>query len=431
MKWESWGRYPKVDQPTSAIFWQSQAADAMSQGPLLPVGLGRSYGDVCLNPAGKVLSAQRLNRVLDFDRERGLIRCEAGVSFADLLALIVPANWFLPVSPGTKYVTVGGAVANDIHGKNHHSSGSFGHHVERLALARSDGSVRICSRHENQDWFQATIGGLGLTGLILWVEFKLRPMPSVWIDLDRVRFDNFDEFQKINDESDRDFEYTVAWIDAASGGKQLGRGHFMRGNHAPSGPSGPLVKQPRFAVPVAAPNLLLNPLSIKAFNLAYYWRQLNRRKKLRQHYDGFFYPLDSISHWNRLYGSRGFMQYQCVLPELDQVAELLKRFVAKRLYSFLSVLKKFGDQDAAGWLSFPQSGYTLTMDIPVSPTALQSLQEFDEFVGSHGGRIYPAKDARMSACSFQSFFPRWRELESYRDPQIRSGFWDRVTEKCP
>ncbi len=428
--WESWGRYPKTQQSLDRVFWQHEAGNSFKQQPTLAVGLGRSYGDVCLHDQARVTCMSSMNRMIAFDRESGLLRCEAGISLYDLIQIALPCGWFLPVTPGTKFVTLGGAVANDIHGKNHHRSGTFAKHVTRFALLRSDGTVRECSANENAEWFEATVGGLGLTGIILWVELQLKSVEGVWINLERLRFRNLTEFLRLTRASDQDFEYTVAWIDAASKGRKLGRGLFMRGNHAvDKRPQAPFLSKAKINIPVLAPNLLLNRWSIKTFNQLYYRQQLRQSWQGRQNFDSFFYPLDAIGNWNRLYGERGFMQYQVVLPDLDGIAHILERFVSDHLYSFLSVLKEFGPQPQQGLLSFPKSGFTLTMDIPVSTNAFKVLNELDDYVLQHNGRLYPAKDARMSAQCFQTSYPRWTEMNKFLDPAINSSFWKRVTQE--
>jgi FAD/FMN-containing dehydrogenase len=395
---------------------------------MLPFGNGRSYGDSCLNDGGLLLDMRGLDRLISFDRQRGLICCEAGVLLGEILDLAVPAGWFLPVSPGTKFVTVGGAIANDVHGKNHHRAGSFGCHVTRFELLRSDGSRRICSPAENPEWFGATIGGLGLTGVILWAEIRLQPVAGAAMDTETIRFADLAGFFRLTDESDAGFAYTVAWVDCVSRGKSLGRGVFTRANHAAHDPRP--VRPPRRSpgIPVELPAPIVTDTFVRTFNAWYYRRP--RRRRGCVHYDSFLYPLDRIRDWNRMYGRCGFFQYQCVVGPSsgrDAVAELLSRIARAGGGSFLAVLKVFGSIPSPGLLSFPRPGITLALDFPNHGTkTLQLLDGLDQVVRTSGGAVYPAKDARMSAESFRDYFPRWRSFCEYLDPAFSSGFWRRV-----
>jgi len=433
----SWGRYPRVKHTRIIpIYWRSAVPDLENIGqPVLPHAYGRSYGDSCLNENGVLLDVSHLNRFISFDEESGLLCCEAGVSLAEILAVMVPRGWFLPVSPGTKFVSVGGAIANDIHGKNHHAGGTFGCHVVRLKLLRSDGQRVVCSPTENPELFQATIGGLGLTGLILWAEFKLKRIANPYIDVEHIRFASLEEFFALSAESDQDFEYTVSWVDLLVGGEALCRGIFTRGNHNTS--SEPARKQLKrrlpLAVPFNLPQFVLNKLTVKGFNELYYHKQLAKRVQTITSYDPFFYPLDSIHEWNRLYGKRGFLQYQCVVPFVggrEAMRELLGRIRRSGAGSFLTVLKEFGEIASPGMLSFPRPGLTLALDFAYAgQKTLRLLEELDAIVRHYGGAVYPAKDARMSAESFQQFYPRWQEFAQYIDPHFSSSFWRRVSAK--
>ena len=425
--YRSWGRYPPAEQRVSFLRWRHEPWSYSAPPPVLPFGNGRSYGDSCLNDGGLLLDARGLDRMIALDVERGVIRCEAGVLLSDVLDLVVPQGWFLPVSPGTKFVTVGGAIANDVHGKNHHRAGSFGCHVRQFELLRSDGSRMMCSRTENAEWFRATIGGLGLTGVILWAEFELHRIAGVSMDTETIRYRDLGEFIRLTTESDARFGYTVAWVDCAARGASLGRGIFTRANHsservelrAPG--NGP-------GIPFEPPASLINDAVVRSFNAWYYRRP--RTRSGRVHYDSFFYPLDRIRNWNRLYGPRGFLQYQCVVPSADgraAIAELLARIADARSGSFLAVLKVFGDIRSPGLLSFPRPGITLALDFPNrGPPTLRLLDRLDEIVRGSGGAVYPAKDARMSAESFRQYFPNWRTFCDYLDPCFSSSFWRRV-----
>jgi FAD/FMN-containing dehydrogenase len=432
-RYASWGNFPAAHQQVHNLHWRDEDLPRPADGrTLLPRGLGRSYGDSCLNDGGTLLDATRLRRFIEFDRAAGLLRCEAGVSLADVLEVTLPHGWFLPVTPGTQYVTVGGAVANDVHGKNHHGAGTFGRFITRFELVRSDGQRLVCSASENEDLFGATIGGLGLTGLMTWVELRLKRIESRMIDVESVRFDNLDGFFELADESDARFEYTVAWVDCLARDHQLGRGIFMRGNHAPGEPgAAPAGRRLRVGVPFHAPGFLLNRWTLGAFNSLYYGRQRARTVSRKVHYEPFFYPLDSIRDWNRLYGRRGFMQYQCLVPHeggRDAVRSMFSRISASGEGSFLAVLKVFGDVPSPGLMSFPRPGTTLALDFPNrGRRTLHLLEELDSLVRRHGGRVYPAKDARMSARSFHAYFPEWPQFSRFVDPAFSSGFWRRVT----
>jgi FAD/FMN-containing dehydrogenase len=426
----SWGRYPlathaKVFKPA----WNDQVATVLasaSDASVLPYGMGRSYGDSCLNADRSLIDCRRLNRFLGFDESTGMLRCEGGVTFADIIRVFLPKGWFLPVTPGTQFVTVGGAIANDVHGKNHHRSGTFGAHVRQFGLHRSDHGLVVCSTELNSDMFRATIGGLGLTGLIAWGDIQLRRVNGPWMDAESIPFQSLSSFLDLSRESDGCFEYTVAWLDCFAG--KTPRGIFFRGNH--SAETGKDFHPKRGSkLPFALPAWLLNRYSVKAFNSTYYRAHAGRGAS-RIPYDSFFYPLDSVRQWNLLYGKQGFLQYQCVIPDnnLDAFEELLDRIARSGQGSFLGVLKQFGDIPVAGILSFPRPGLTLALDFAMrGERTLQLMRSLDEVVQQSGGALYPAKDARMSPALFESSFPRWRSFVPYIDPKMSSSFWRRVT----
>jgi FAD/FMN-containing dehydrogenase len=398
---------------------------------VLPYGNGRSYGDSCLNAGAGLVQTRGLDRFIHFDRETGVLACEAGVLLADLLQIAMPAGWFVPVTPGTCFVTVGGAIANDVHGKNHHRSGTFSLHVRRMELLRSDGRRILCSATENSEWFAATAGGLGLTGIVTWAELQLRRIPGPCMDVETIRFHHLDEFLALCDESDRDFEYTVAWVDCLGRGSQLGRGLLQRANHA-SAEAQIKPRRRQLAVPFMPPFSLVNAASLRIFNTTYYHVPTGDRRRARIDYAPFFYPLDGILHWNRLYGPRGLYQYQCVIPGVharDATAELLQAIARSGQGSFLAVLKMFGGLTSPGMLSFPREGVTLALDFPNRGARLERLfVELDAIVRTAGGRLYPAKDGRMPGALFRSGFPRWQEFSRYIDPRCSSTFWRRVME---
>lgn len=431
-RFQSWGRYPRVQhRRVVPVRWRDEPPDlAALPGPILPFAQGRSYGDSCLNDGGTLLDTGPLNRFISFDRERGLLRCEAGVTLAQILALVVPHGWFPAVVPGTKWVSVGGAIANDIHGKNHHVAGTFGCHLTRFELLRSSGERVICSAAEHSELFHATIGGLGLTGLVLWAELRLKRIPGPAIRREQLRFGGLDEFWELSARSDRQHEYTVAWVDCLARGAKLGRGWFISGDHA-EGSVAPSGEAPRLGIPLDAPSGLLNPRTVRAFNALYYRLPLRSADTATVPYEPFFFPLDSVRNWNRLYGGAGFLQYQCVVPpaaERVAMKTMLERMSASREASFLAVLKRFGDLPSPGMLSFPRPGTTLALDLSFrGARTLRLLDELDSTVRDVGGAVYPAKDARMSPASFRRYFPRWEEFAEYVDPRFSSSFWRRVT----
>lgn len=419
----SWGRYPHVVQRCLALAWTSDGLPATSE-PLLPYGLGRSYGDVCLNPAGPVLLTRELRRFLAFDAETGVLRCEAGCTLGEVAELALPRGWFPPVVPGTRFVTVGGAVANDVHGKNHHRAGTLGRHVRALELVRGDGTRLVCGPSANAELFRATVGGLGLTGLITWVELQLARVPGPWVEVEALPFSTLEHFAELAAESDETHAYTVAWVDGLARGSALGRGLFFRGNPtAGGGPLGP--PRPRLTVPFDAPDALLSAPLLRAFNLLYrHWpRGGLRRVSLWK----FLHPLDAVGAWNRLYGARGLLQHQSVVPGAEGVRALLAAAAESGQGSFLTVLKTFSDMPSPGLLSFPRQGWTLALDFPGrgEPT-LRLLDRLDAVVRTHGGRVYPAKDARMSRDTFRAGYPEWKAFSAHVDTRFSSGFWQRV-----
>jgi L-gulonolactone oxidase len=426
----SWGRLGQVphDITRPAFLDEAQAAVRSPGPPQLCFGLGRSYGDVCLNANGRLIVTDSLDRIIGFDRERGILRAEAGLSLDRLLRMTVPAGWFAPVVPGTKFVTLGGALANDVHGKNHETVGTFGAHVTALGLARSTGELLTLSRTENSDLFAATVGGLGLTGMILWAELQLVPIRSAMIDGETLPLKDLADFFRVSEESG-DWPYRVAWIDCLAKGSAVGRGFYIRGRHAGSGGFA-VHGAPRIGAPFGAPGWLLNSRTIGLFNTAYLHRPFVLGAK-RVHYEPFFFPLDAVANWNRMYGKRGFFQHQSAIPTaaaFDALRRLLELTAEFGEGSFLVVLKLFGDKPSPGILSFPLPGATLALDFPnKGESTHRLLDRMAEVVLAAGGRLYPAKDATMSGEAFRASYPDWRKLEAARDPAIMSDFWRRVT----
>lgn len=431
--YNSWGRFPRFPQTALTMPWRSDALPrSASASPVIPYGNGRSYGDVCLNRGGAVIDAGALDHFIAFDTETGVLRCESGLTLGQMLRLVVPAGWFLPVCPGTQFATLGGAIANDIHGKNHHREGTFGCHVTAFELLRSDGSRRVCTPTANASLFAATIGGLGLTGLITWAEVQLRPLVSQMVEEESYKFAHLDQFFGLSDGSDSDFEYTVAWVDCLAHGEALGRGLFARSNHADmavkDSPKWPV--KPLFTVPFCPPLSLVNRYSLRLFNGVWYGRQRERRVTRANHFAPFLFPLDRIGNWNLMYGPKGMVQYQCVLPGENgrEVLRSLLRVIARSGQgSFLAVLKTFGDRQSPGMMSFPRPGVTLALDFAATPDVLQLLDRLDAMTVEAGGAVYPAKDARMSAATFRASFPQWERFATSIDPGFSSSFWRRVT----
>lgn len=432
----SWGRVARAHHRAYEPAFVDEVPPIFKGGgapgsTFLGYGLGRSYGDVCLNDGGSLIRTHRLDHVLAVDWDQGIFRAEAGFTLDALLRLCVPHGWFIPVTPGTKFVTLGGAVANDVHGKNHECAGTFGCHIRALGLTRSTGEVLEVGPERNPALFEATVGGLGLTGLILWVELQLVRVTSSDFEIETTQLADLDAFFEVASES-RDWPYTVAWIDCFAKGAALGRGLFTRGRHAHGGPLLAHVERKAARIPLDAPPQLLSTSVVRGFNELYI-KQPRTKAVHRVHYDGFLYPLDHIEGWNRLYGRRGFFQHQSVVP-LDEapgaLRQLLKMASMAGQGSFLVVLKLLGARASPGLLSFPMEGATFALDLPNRGEETRDLlHRMAKTVTEARGRLYPAKDASMSPEVFQAGYPRWRELEARRDPGVMSDFWRRVTRE--
>lgn len=422
----AWGRFPRCTAAREIALTDTRQPLPPAEGAgLIAHGLGRSYGDVALNDQGTVLLTRSLDRFIAFDRTTGILRAEAGVSLDEILHLVIPQGWFLSVTPGTRHVTLGGAIANDVHGKNHHTAGSFGCHVRAFELLRSDSTRLTCSPQENTDWFAATIGGLGLTGLVTWAEIQLTPItqPLLWVH--NRRFGHLDDYWALDATLGTRHEYSVAWVDCLHGGRGIySAGDFAGAQTAP--PPRPTARPRR--MPVDPPVSLINGLSLRAFNFAYYHRPIAARGL--QPIGSFFYPLDAVQDWNRLYGRRGFFQYQCVLPRAtmrDAATALFRRIGRSGQGSFLAVFKTFGERMSPGLLSFPRPGATLALDFPNhGASTLRLFDTLDQIVAEAGGALYPAKDARMPAALFRSGYPQLDTFSRYLDPAFSSSFWRRV-----
>ncbi len=424
----AWGRLSADPHAVTVLNDPAQVAAQIraSALPGLAYGMGRSYGDVGLNPQGVLWQTTGLDHFIDFDEHTGLLECEAGVLLRDIQRLAVPRGWMLPVTPGTQMVTVGGAIANDVHGKNHHVHGSFGDHVRALKLMRTDGQQIDCGPEVQANWFAATVGGMGLTGVITRAQLQLRRVQGPWLQTQTLPYRTLDEFFPLADESEAAWEYTVSWIDCLS---PQGRGVFMRANHAPAQDQA-LPRARQLNMPLVPPVSLVNAASLRAFNSAYFAAQKFKTGPALTHYEPFFYPLDHVQNWNRMYGPRGFYQYQSVVPRAagrDAVQAMLREIARSGEGSFLAVLKTFGERAPRGLLSFAQPGVTLALDFPNrGESTLKLFARLDDIVHEAGGRLYPAKDARMPRELFEAGYPCLTEFKTYRDPGISSAMSRRL-----
>jgi len=419
----NWGNYPRIDAHVYSFNDEDRLRSILSStDTAIARGLGRCYGDSSLNT--NIISTLNFNRFLDFDSSSGLLTCEAGITFEDMVKIFVPRGWFLPVTPGTKFITVGGAIASDVHGKNHHKDGAFCRHIVSMDIMLGDGTVVSCSQEENEELFSATCGGMGLTGIILRASFRLRKIETAFI---KQRTERAPDLQSLMDlfEKYEDMPYTVAWIDCLATGPKLGRGVLIMGDHAGASDLADTryekkpLKVPekrKLTLPFYFPSIALNRITIKLFNEFYYQFHPTKEKDSIVDIDSFFYPLDSIHNWNKMYGRRGFVQYQFVLPR-EKSKEGLEEMLATIAYrgpaSFLSVLKLFGKQNDS--ISFPMEGYTLALDFPVRRRLFPFLDELDEMVLSYGGRHYLTKDARMKKETFYTGYPAAHEFTRLRN----------------
>ena len=407
-----WGRYPQQDAymhaPASCA---SLELTAKQQNNVLARGMGRSYGDSA--NALNVLQTTYINHFIEFDKATGKLTAEVGITLREILEVIVPSGWFLPVTPGTSYVTLGGAIASDVHGKNHHLAGTFGQHVRSLNILLGTGEVVTTSSQQHADLFHATCGGMGLTGIIISATIQLLPVSSSLISQKTIKADCIEEACEVF-ESNSDATYSVAWIDCLSKGKGLGRSVIMLGEHSEQGGLEMDTRQ-KVSVPFSTPSALLNSLTMKAFNTAY-WHKSKHNLSQTVGLMPFFYPLDAVGEWNRLYGKKGFVQFQCVVPKPDGVVNmrrLLTEISASGEGSFLAVLKQFGTANE-NLLSFPTEGYTLALDFMVSEAALKTVRKLEDMVVEMGGRLYLTKDAVMLESTFKATYPNWEKFEVVR-----------------
>lgn len=429
MKLSGWGRYPVVEAETQQPRTVGALRDLVSTtDSMIARGNGRSYGDSAIN-ASATIEMRHLDRMLAFHPETGTLETEAGVILEDIISTFLPRGWFPAITPGTKFVTLGGMIAADVHGKNHHKDGSFRECVDWMDVMGADGTVTRCSRNENAELFDCTLGGMGLTGIVVRAAIRLRPVETAWIRQTTVPAPNLKAAMAAFDAA-ADASYSVAWIDCLGRGAALGRSLVMLGEHAapsdlPSEQAGePFATPPkrRLSVPFDLPALLLNPLTMRAFNTVYYRTGASGRRDTLVDWDSYFYPLDAVLHWNRIYGRRGFAQFQCVLPierSAKGLTALLEATSSSGQGSFLAVLKRLGAQNSR--FSFPMDGYTLALDFPVNRRTLGLLEELDRIAIAHGGRFYLAKDARMRADTLRAADHRAAGFRQLRDARGWSG----------
>ncbi|VAW46421.1 Putative oxidoreductase [hydrothermal vent metagenome] len=428
-----WGRYPLQQSQQYHATHRQSVSDFIVKTPneLIARGLGRSYGDSAL--ANTTLNTQALKHFLNFEQETGIVHCSAGVSLAEILNVFVPKGWFLPVTPGTQFVTIGGAIASDVHGKNHHLDGCFSQHLINITLCMATGECITCSPNTHRELFLATCGGMGLTGIIVSATLQLIPIESAFIEETTWKTNTLAETLE-QFETHHQSTYSVAWIDCLTKGKHLGRSLLMLGEHAEQQNNEHNFKispPSKLAVPFTMPNSLLNALTVKAFNTLYYHKVRQKKSQRLAHYAPFFYPLDSIHNWNRLYGKNGFTQYQFVLPKdagLEGLTKILTEIVDSKRGSFLAVLKVFGKQNA-NYLSFPIEGYTLAIDFKIDPTLFAFLDKLDQIVLDYGGRLYLTKDARMSEQTFKKSYPQWEQFQQIRHQYNAQDTFNSVQSK--
>jgi len=415
----NWGNYPAVESDERSFSFTHELQELVQQNnDYIPRGNGRCYGDASLGK--QTISTLKYDKVLSFDRQQGVFECQSGLTLDQVLEVIVPAGWFLPVTPGTKFITVGGAVASDIHGKNHHVDGSFSNHVLDMDIILPSSEIVACSPEKNVDLFQATCGGMGLTGIITRVRFGLKKIETSLIRQKQVKAENLEEIIQLFD-SYQHYTYSVAWIDCLKKGKNFGRSILLLGEHATIDDLNEkqraqplrLPSKKQITLPFNFPSWVLNAFTVKAFNFLYYGKNLKKEVNNIVSYEPFFYPLDAVLHWNRMYGKEGFVQYQFVLPlEARQgLVDILRRISDEGLGSFLAVLKVFGKQNSL--ISFPREGYTLALDFPVRKGLFEFLDELDRIVLQYGGRLYMSKDARMKPEILEAGYPglpQFREI---------------------
>lgn len=433
----NWGNYPVMESDERFFSFDDQLKKLVKESDhFIPRGNGRCYGDASLSSS--TINTIKYDKVLSFDTKNGILECQSGLTLDKILEFIVPKGWFLPVTPGTKFITVGGAVGSDVHGKNHHVDGSFSNHIIEMELILADGETITCSPAKNADLFEATCGGMGLTGLITKIKFRLKKIETSYIKQKQIKAENLDEVIRLFDEYNH-YTYSVAWIDCLKKGEHFGRSILILGEHAkvedlPEKLKGDPLKLPAkksIPFPINLPSWVLNSFTVKLFNFLYYGKNFKKEINNVVSYEPFFYPLDAILNWNRGYGKKGFVQYQFVLPlhAKQGLIDILNRISDEGLGSFLAVLKVFGKQESM--ISFPTEGYTLALDFPVRDGLFEFLDELDKIVLKYGGRLYMSKDARMKPEILKAGYPRlnefWQIVKRYNPKgKIRSVQSDRL-----
>lgn len=433
-----WGGYPSSKTDLFRPERMSDLPESLGQNrTIIPRGLGRSYGDASLNAQGLTVLMERLDRMLHFNASTGVLTCEAGVTIEDILRVFLPRGFMLPVTPGTQYVTVGGCLACDVHGKNHHEAGTFSQHILGFQILTAKRELVHCSRTENSELFWATAGGMGLTGLITDLQIKLKPVSSSFVSVDYQKARDLDEALTLFAESDESYEYSVAWIDCLARGRRSGRSVLMRGNDLVEEDSSPEKGKDgrRISVPFYLPSGLLNRFTVSLFNAVYYRIAPKKKFGSKVPVQSFFYPLDSVLNWNRIYGRKGFAQYQFVVPKETgpkALKAILEKVSEAGQASFLAVLKAMGPKADDHLLSFPREGFTLAIDIPWrGRSSTELLWSLDQVVLDHGGRVYLAKDSNLSRRTFEIMYPeaeRWLQVKGKVDPNnlFRSDLSDRL-----
>ena len=424
----SWNNYPIIKSNNIEFLTQNFKLNSQ-YAENLAYGLGRSYGDVCLNENGNIIVTSKFNKIIEIDHNNGILHCESGISIKEILKVITPMGWFLPVVAGTRNITIGGAIANDIHGKNHHKVGSFGNFVKSFDLLRSNGEVLVCSEEENTEYFKATIGGMGLTGIIMAAKIKLTKINSEYITVETRRYNSLESYFEINSALEKNNEYTVSWVDCVMKNEGGLRGVYHSGNHSNDNLSNKKIKDLKIKFPFTPPFSFVNNLSMKMINELYYQLNKDTPNKL-QHYKSFFFPLDVIDSWGRAYGRKGFLQYQFVVPKensLETMKKVLHEIKEYNQIPALGVLKTFGSIKSIGYMSFPREGLTLALDFRIKDNeTFKFLNRLDNIVIDNNGSLYPAKDARMSSDTFTKSFDNIDFFSKFVDPKFSSSFWRRV-----
>lgn len=424
----SWGNIFKIGRVKNLSWFLDDGAKLLDEVCIF--GNKRSYGDQAILSEGDQICSKQLDHFISFNPVSGIVKAQSGVLLSRILEITVPKGWFLPVTPGTKFITLGGAVANNVHGKNHHNAGSFGNFIKAIGLYRSDLGNLVLSQNENRDLYEATIGGSGLTGLITWVEFQLQKVNSEHLEVQNVRFSSLKEFFELSAGS-KDWEYTVAWVDCISTNSSLGRGVFSRANFCKS----KFLEmdknvQPKITISKHFPSFFLNKYFIKLFNGMYYYKPSSQSLK-KVHYDSFFYPLDKIASWNNLYGANGFYQFQCIIPyesAMSVMHKLLEKIADSKQGSLLAVLKVHADETSPGLNNFCMNGCSLALDFKnTGNKTFELLKSLECMVLDAGGRIYLAKDSTMSSENFKKMYPNWKILKDLKDPKLTSAQWKRLS----